>query len=211
MKQLHLAFLSFAILFSSGLKAAEAPGGKTYTGEAAKIKTQLETLFDASRNVNDAAPATKKTARQAIEDSMDWEQVAKECLGMKEWNKNTPANRNLYRDILQDVVVKTAYTRLDKFWDGATYQFTKIDVKGDKADVSAKYTVKGEHFSLDYYMLKKGATWKIYDVAFEDFRYSENIREQITAFLKDKGFPNLLDKLKKRREELTEVKAEKKG
>ncbi len=182
--------------------SAEAPGGKTYTGESFKIKTQLEALFDASRKVNDATGGTRATARKAIEDSMEWEQIAKDCLGTKEWNKTPAASRTQYVGLLKDVVVKTAYTRLDKFWDGASYQFTKIDVKGDKAQATAKYTVKGENFSLDYYLMKKGAAWEIYDVAFEDFRYSENIREQITAFLKDKGFPNLLEKLKKRKEEL---------
>jgi phospholipid transport system substrate-binding protein len=202
MKKLQLVTIALSFTLASVGFSAEAPGGKTYTGEAFKIKTQLETLFDSSRKVNDSTPATRSAARQAIENAMEWDQIAKDCLGTKEWNKTPAASRNQYVTLLREVVVKTAYTRLDKFWDGASYQFTKIDVKGEKAQATAKYTVKGEHFSLDYYLVKKGANWEIYDVAFEDFRYSENIREQITAFLKDKGFPNLLDKLKKRKEEL---------
>ncbi len=193
----------FVTVFHSSVFATETP---VFTGEAAKIQTQLASLFDSSKKVNDLAPATRKAARDAIENSMDWEQVAKDCLGNKEWSKNSAANRSAYRDLLREVVVKTAFTRLDTFWDGATYKFTKIDVSGDKAQVVAKYTVKGDTLTLDYFLTKKADAWRIYDIAFEDLRYSENIREQITAFLKGKGFSNLLAKLKQRRDELNETK-----
>lgn len=181
---------------------------KTFSGEAQKIQEQLEKLFDASKQVNASGPE-RKAARDKIENAMEWEQVAKDCLGLKEWNKTSAANRNTYRDLLRDVVVKTAFTRLDKFWDGAKYSFTDIKVTGNKAQATAKYVVKGDDFSLDYYLMKKGNGWTIYDIAFEEIRYSENIREQITSFLKDKGFPNLIDKLKKRRQELDEGKTAK--
>jgi ABC-type transporter MlaC component len=54
-------------------------------------------------------------------------------------------------------------------------------------------------------LIKKEGAWKIYDIAFEDIHYSENIREQIQAFLsenKAKGFANLLEKLRKKKSEL---------
>lgn len=197
MKTILISTLAFTFITSSTF--AET----SFTGEAAKIKGQMEVLFDASRKVN-AKGAEQKTARAKIEDAMDWEQIAKDCLGNKEWAKNSASNRNAYRDLLKDVVMRTAFTRLDTFWDGATYHFTKIDVKGGKAVATAEYTVKGDTLTLDYFIAKKGSTWSIYDIAFEDIRYSENIREQITAFLKEKGFPNLLAKLKKRRDELAE-------
>ena len=44
----------------------------------------------------------------------------------------------------------------------------------------------------------------IYDISYEDIRYSTNISEQIDAFLKDGNFATLLEKLRKRRDELIE-------
>ncbi len=184
--------------------AAKEPAGPVYTGEAAKLKDYLEVLFDASRKINSANDAERKSARGKIEASMDWQEVAKDGLGPKEWTKTSAANRKLYQDLLQEVIVKTAYTRLDTFWEGAKYHFSKIDIKGNKAQATAIYDVKGEKFTLDYYLLKNGGKWLIYDIAFEDIRYSENIREQIKAFLKEKGFSSLLAKLKKRRDDLND-------
>ncbi len=191
----------FLFLFISALQLNPAFGETEFTGEAAKIKEQMEVLFDASRKVNAKGPE-KSAAREKIEHAMDWDQVSKDCLGEKEWAKTSASNRAQYRDLLKDVIVRTAFTRLDTFWDGATYKFTKIEPKGNKAVATAEYSVKGDSLTLEYFLSKKGATWSIYDISFEDIRYSENIREQITAFLKEKGFSNLLAKLKKRRDEL---------
>jgi ABC-type transporter MlaC component len=168
----------------------------------------MVSLFDASKKVNVKGPEGK-AARAKIEGAMDWDRVAKDCLGPAEWKKASEGNRKSYRDLLKEVIVKTAFTRLDTFWEGATYTFTKIDPNSEP-QISAKYSVKGEELTLDYYISKKGSSYSIYDIAFEDIRYSENIREQITAFLKEKGFSNLIAKLKKRRDELDEAEAAKK-
>lgn len=190
------------------LIAAEGAPEATFSGEALRIKEQLVELFDASRKVNGSA-AEKKVSREKIEAAMDWEQVAKDCLGAAEWKKASASNRSTYQELLKDVVVKTAFTRLDTFWDGASYQFTKIDVKGARAKAAVTYKVKAETFELEYSLLKRGKQWAVYDIAFEGMLYSENIREQITAFLKEKGFASLIDKLKKRREELDASNAKK--
>ncbi len=208
MKSLRIVLIG--VLFSLNAFAAETP--KTFTGEAAKVQTHLELLFSASKEVNSEDPAKRAAARKQIQESMDWERVGKDCLGTAEWNKIPAKNRQAYLDLLQDVIVKTAYTRLDTFWDGAKYDFTKMDIKGNNLHSTAVYTVKDDSFTLDYFLTKKGGKWLIYDVAFEDIRYSENIREQIRAFLKEKGFPNLLAKLKERRDKLdAESKTSKKG
>jgi phospholipid transport system substrate-binding protein len=190
-----------SLLASVFLLAVEGAPDAVFSGEALRIKEQLVELFDASRKVN-GSPADKKASREKIEAAMDWEQVAKDCLGPVEWKKASASNRATYQDLLRDVVVKTAFTRLDTFWDGASYQFTKIDVKGSRAKASVTYKVKAETFELEYSLLRRGKQWAVYDIAFEGMLYSENIREQITAFLKEKGFASLIDKLKKRREEL---------
>ena len=188
--------------------AAESPA---FTGESAKLKTYLEGLFDASSKVNLPDAGARKAARDKIDTAMDWEQVAKDCLGGGDWAKASAVNRKTYQDLLRDVILKTSFTRLDTFWNGATYKFTKIDVKGNKAQATAVYTVKDDNFTLDYYLQKKGDEWKIYDIAFEDIRYSENIQEQIKSFLKEKGFTSLIAKLKKRRDELDESAKTKKS
>jgi ABC-type transporter MlaC component len=169
-----------------------------------EVTDKLEELFQASRKVN-APGDEKQKARTLIENSMDWEKIAQLCLGSKQAKKNAGKNLDSFKNLLKEVVIKTAYTRLDKFWDGNTkYQFENIELKGNTAKVPTKFFVKGEPAMLEYFLSKKGDQWLIYDISYEEIRYSTNISEQIDAFLKEGNFASLLDKLKKRRDELVE-------
>lgn len=177
-------------------------GDKAYTGDALKIKNRMDGLFEASKKVNAKGPEKAKS-RGAIEGAMDWDRVAEVCLGSGRWKTESASNKSQFRNLLKDVIVRTAFTRMDKFWaDGTTYDLSKIDVKAGGANVVSKFNVKNDSFALEYFMNKKAGEWLIWDISYEGERYSVNINEQIDAFLKEKGFANLLEKLRKRKADL---------
>ncbi len=176
--------------------------------EAVAIKTKMEKLFEASKSVNGTG---KDTARKQIEGAMDWEKIASSCLGPPQWKKLAAKDRHEFQSLLKEVIVKTAYTRMDTFWDKTTYTFNKIDIKSGDAHVVSKFNASGDILTLDYYLAKKGGEWLVYDISYEDNRYSTNINEQLTAFLREKSFAQLLNNLKKRRDELASGKPAKKN
>jgi ABC-type transporter MlaC component len=171
------------------------------SAEGDSLKKQLEAWFEFSKKVN--LPDQKVKARTEIESALDWEGIATLCLGEKNTKKYQGKNFSEFKSLLKEVVSKTAFSRMDKFWEkGTIAEIDKIEIQNSKAHASAKFKSQGEIFSLDYYLTKKANRWVIDDVAFEDMKYSVNIREQIDAFLKEKSFGDLLAKLKKRRDEL---------
>jgi ABC-type transporter MlaC component len=183
---------------------APSPAKSVEGGEkgAQSVKGRLEELFAVSHKVN--APGNESTrARGEIDSAMDWELIAEKCLGSANWKKLPSAKRAEFRNLLREVVEKTAYGRLDKFWEGGTtYSFEKVDVNGNNAHVVAKFMSKGKPFRLEYFLNHKSGKWLIHDIEFERVRYSENINEQIEAFLREKSFNDLLGQLRKRRDEL---------
>jgi len=181
---------------------AEAPAGTeaTLTPEQEKIWSEMKALFEASKLVNSAKAAEKAQARAKIESALDWDKVAADCLG-KANVKKAGAKYGAFKNLLKEVMLKTAYSRMDKFWDGATYKLNKIDQKGGTAVLKAEFDVKSEPIYLEYFFNKK-SKWLISDISYEDMRYSVNINEQLDSFLKENPFPALLDKLKKRSAEL---------
>jgi ABC-type transporter MlaC component len=212
MKIFSLAVLLLSLVWVSPLRADEAApakpaAAKAESPEAAKLRENIVELFETSKKVGSTEPAERKKARDRVEKSLDWDRIAKDCLGPKRWGAQSAKNRKEFRDLLQDVVVRTAFSRLDKFWkDTQGYTIEKVDVKGSNAHVASKFIVDNEDFLLEYYMSKAGGNWMIYDIAYEDLKYSENISEQIIAFMKDNQFSTLLDKLRKRRDELKDEK-----
>ena len=169
--------------------------------EKEALKQQLEKLFESSKKVN--TPGEKEKSRREIEGAIDWEGIARLCLGDKNTKKYQGKNFSDFRDLLRQVISKTAFSRMDKFWSGGTKAaIDKVEVTGTQAHLGAKFNSNNETFALDYYLDKKGGRWFIVDVAYEDLKYSVNIKEQIDAFLKEKSFNDLLGKLRKKRDEL---------
>ncbi len=182
--------------------AKEAAPAPEFTGDQLAIQKRMDGLFEASKKVN-LASAEKAKAREQIEKAMDWDRVVQACLGASLYKKHAGASTNEFKKLLKEVIVKTAFSRLDKFWaDGTTYKLSKIDITGTTAHVVSNFYVKGDVFALDYYLLKKGGDWYVWDISYENERYSVNINEQLDAFLKERKFSELLVKLKKRIEEL---------
>jgi len=168
-----------------------------------KLKSEIVALFDASRNVNGDG---SQAARRKIEASMDWDRVARDCLGPAEARRRAGKDFAAFRDLLKQVVTGTAYSRMESFWKDTTYEIDLVEIKGAEGHVRSKFTVKSEPFSLDYYLSRRGERWLIHDVAFEELRYSSNINEQIVAYLTEKSFTQLLASLRKRRDELASGK-----
>jgi ABC-type transporter MlaC component len=177
---------------------------ETASDPSAELKSRMEELFDTSKKVN--APGGEGVkARENIRGAMDWDRIAQDAIGHGTWKKQPAKRQTEFKMLLREVVEKTAYSRLDKFWtNGTTYKFQKIDFSGGDAHVPARFLVSGKGFTIDYYLAEKGKKWLIHDIAYEGLRYSENIHEQINAFLKEKPFAQLLEKLRKRRDELSE-------
>jgi ABC-type transporter MlaC component len=195
------------LMLAATLGVAVQGGAADTAGEnpdVASAKAWLEKLFDSSKKVNGPE---QKAARAHIEAALDWDEVARTCLGEAEWKRQSAKNRNEFRNLLKEVIVRTAFSRMDKFWDGAEYTWEKVTVTGNKATARAKFVLKEDAYVLDYYLEKvRGGGWRITDIAFEDLRYSVNINEQLNAFLKEKSFSQLLANLRKRRDELASGK-----
>ena len=191
---------------SKAAPTASAPAASVkpprLSGKAGEVQTYVESLFETSKGVNSTDAAEKNKARAKIETAVDWEAISHECLGKANWKKASAANRAEFEKLLKDVILRTAYSRLDKFWTGTTYSVPKVDLTGSSAHVPAKFVADGEEMSLDYYFREKKHKWLLYDISFEGTRYSSNISEQIDSFLAQGNFKQLIEKLKKRREEL---------
>lgn len=187
----------------------ETKSAGALSADQTAIQTYLSELFEASKNANSQGKE-KEAARGRIESSVDWNKIAEMCMGgAKPWNAQSPKNREEFSKLLREIIALTAYSRMSDFWKDTSYSFQKIEVKGSVAEVAAKFRSKKEDYILSYFLHRVGKGWRIYDLAFEDLKYSENIHEQIDAFLKEKSFAQLLDKLRKRKSDL--VEDEKKG
>lgn len=195
-------FLLLSFFIFADAKKTEA----TFTGESLVVKTWLDDLFKTSQKVN-TPKSDKNPNRVKILAALDWERIAKDCLGKKQWEKQVK-KRDEFQSLLKDVIGNTAWGRLEEFWKNTNYQFKKIQIKGTDGVVDAQFVSGSDIVALTYFITKKGTRWYVYDISLEDLRYSEDIKEKLESFLSEKSFDELLKSLRKR---LTDLKQDSKS
>lgn len=199
---LFFFLVSGAVLADTGSKKKKAAKPQ-FKGPAAVLEKHMQELFEHSKKVNKPKSAKNK-ARKKIETSVDWQKISRICLGNAQLKKQSRKDVKKFEDYLHEIISLTAFSKMDSFWKGTTYKLESIDIKKQEALVAARFFVEDDDYELKYYLYKKGKSWLLYDLAYEDIRYSTNINEQIVFFLKDNTFADLLKKLEKRRAELKE-------
>jgi ABC-type transporter MlaC component len=181
---------------------------KKFTGESLKIKQRLEKLFEYTKTVDTTQKGHKRNRRK-IEAAVDWNKIAIMCLGRAQWKKTKLSNRNEYASLLREIISLSAYSRMLDFWQGAKYEFHKIQINSNIARVIVLFSKNdnegnGDEYTFDYYLEKKKGQWFLYDLAYEELKYSETINDQIETFLEENSFAELLKRLHKRPDEVSE-------
>jgi len=166
------------------------------------VKTDVNKVLDAMRN-----PALKgegglkekqEKIREAAGNLFDFVELSKRTLGAT-WNSFTPDQRkefvSLYRSVLEDAYIDkiTAYTN-------ETVSFIKeISLSETTSEVDSIVAAKGGDIPINYRVIKRGSTWKVYDVVIEGVSLIGNYRSQFREILGNNPPEVLLERLRKKR------------
>lgn len=202
-------------LFScfSVLKGAEPPPNATNpTPQMSEIeKTLRKTLEDLFETSKDLGKNPEK--RQAFEQNFDWSRVSDACLASPAVKKQhlDPKSRERFQTLIRQLVAATAYNNMDRLWSKTTgYKIDKVTEQGNEVIINVVFgTSSGRKFKVDYFFYKKDGKWWIYDIANDDIKYTDLIREQVESFLEtENSFQKLLRHLEKRLKEVSSKRAQ---
>jgi phospholipid transport system substrate-binding protein len=73
--------------------------------------------------------------------------------------------------------------------------------RDNKAFVQTDVTYKGDTFGLDYKLIDRSGTWKVYDVIIENIGLVANYRNEFAGIMRKEKFSGLLSKLEKKVDE----------
>ena len=77
-------------------------------------------------------------------------------------------------------------------------EIKNTQVKDPKALVKTIVNYKGDTFPLDYRMLNRDGSWKVYDVVIENIGLVSNYRNEFAGIIRKKKFSGLMEMLKKK-------------
>ena len=181
-----LIFASLLILGASGV--AHASPIKQLKAAQAKLNSL------AMKNASD--PVLKVQVNRLL----DYDQLAQNVLRLH-WGKLTPAQKKEFRDSFRALLEKNYIKGIRK---NAKYTivYKRESVSGGSAQVETQVNTvrKGRprEVAIVYKMRRFRGRWVVNDVITDDVSMERNYRKSFNRIIKDKGFDELIRKLKKK-------------
>ncbi len=188
------AFLFGSLLVSS----ANADGKPLPEGTASPIKEIRATLDDVLKVV-EAHPGKAQDAirreklREVINPRFDFREMSQRSLGAN-WQAGTPEQQKQFVDTFSDLLAKTYLAKIELIKKD-TVTIEKEDVDFPKALVKTTIFYNEDKFPLDYKLINRGGTWKVYDVVVENIGLVANYRNEFAGIIRKDGFDGLLKQL----------------
>ena len=191
-------------LMSHG-KAAEA--GEPQELIRRTLTDVLAVLSDDTLKAPEQRQERLKRIAQVVSPSFDFKEMARRSLGQN-WHRLTPAQQEEFVQLfspmlLQSLVKRIAYratTSAEGYGsvpNAIQYQRETIDPDGD-ASVQTAMTYAQEQTTEDveYLLLRRDGTWKVYDVVVEGASMVTNYRTQFAQILRQESYADLIQRLK---------------
>jgi phospholipid transport system substrate-binding protein len=170
-------------------------------GPLATIKQkngEADRLLKAKTEPKSPADKKRKDELKAIAASLlDYNELAKRSLGA-EWEKLSKTQQNEFISTLRDLTERNYLKRVESYQ--VVYRGEKVS--GESATVETGVKVKTEGKTSDveviYHMHHVGEHWLVYDIVTDEVSLVTNYRSQFTKIIHEKGYAELIRKMKKR-------------
>jgi phospholipid transport system substrate-binding protein len=199
------AFATLAIaLILNGLTPTHALAD---TGNSPMAVTQ--TMVNRALQImgNKATPVRqrRRDLREAIENEFDFTEMSRSALGYH-WRNLSPDERGQFTRLFTSFIEDAYLTKIQDYsgqrvrFEGQTplgqgYMQINTDiVQPDKSPIE-----------VNYLLLQKGDTWKIYDVTVDAISIIANYRNQFNRVINEKGFGQLMADLRAKQQELASL------
>jgi phospholipid transport system substrate-binding protein len=193
-KQVWLC-LTMAALLLCGLEAVPALAQTAGAGAAGPRDTitrtidQLVAIVEANPGDQNQEQRRKKM-REAITPRFDFQEMAQLSLG-PQWAKITPEERTEFVNIFSELLAKTYLNRIGSIQRGMVKK-----LKEPKALVRTTVDYKGDVFPLDYKLINRDGSWKVYDVIIENIGLVVNYRNEFAGIIRKEQFSGLMQRLR---------------
>jgi len=163
----------------------------------ADIAKTLSVLQDPALQGEEKRELRNDRIRATVEQVFDFEEVSKRSLG-RYWRDRTGAEKDefvrLFTALLEDSYLDRLYEHRD-----AKVLYTDEIARDGKVEVrTIVITAKGTEVPINYRLMKKGRTWKAYDMVIEGVSLMSTYRTQFNQKIQSSSYEALVDELREK-------------
>lgn len=197
MKCIPLAFLCLSLITAGPVFAQGGPTEvvKKTVDEVVRIVSDKE--MKKPQNENRRRQALKK----AIGAVFDYGEMAQRSMA-RHWRERSAAEKKEFVTLFE-TLLENSYANKIESYNQERIVYLQERIEGEYAEVRSKViTPKRDEFSLDYRLMNKGGRWMAYDVVIEGVSLVSNYRTQFNRIITEKGYGELVRKLREKSEEI---------
>lgn len=142
----------------------------------------------------------RKLIEEAIGNRFDYEELSKRALAAQ-WNKLDDDKRKEFVELFKELL-SDAYADRIEGYSGEQVHYLKERIEGSYAEVQTKIVSSKVDLPADYRLFNKAGKWRVYDVVVDGVSLVKNYRAQFERTLKTSSYPELVNKLRNKSEEL---------
>jgi phospholipid transport system substrate-binding protein len=147
------------------------------------------------------ADERRQKIRAVANEVFDWQETGKRALA-RHWQGRSPQEREEFSKLFADLLERSYVGKIEAY-SGEKILYGEETLDGDQATVRTKLQTKsGTQVPIDYHMQKVEERWRVYDVKIENVGLVANYRSQFNRIIQQSGYPDLLQRLKTKQEEL---------
>ncbi|MBA4416892.1 MAG: toluene tolerance protein [Syntrophus sp. (in: bacteria)] len=165
------------------------------------VKTNVNGVLDVLRDPKLQGEAGKQVKEQRVQAAahklFDYVELSKRTLGLN-WNKFSPEQRKEFVDLYR-TILKNAYVDKITAYTNEQVNFTKeVSLSETTVEVQSTIVSKGGETPINYRVMKKENSWKVYDVVIEGVSLISNYRTQFREILGNNPPEKLIETLRKK-------------
>ena len=186
--------LSMALLGPATARAQDTAMGVTQT----MVNNALKIMANKSLPVQQR----RRELREGIENDFDFTEMSRSALGYN-WRNITPEQRSNFTKLFT-AFIEDAYLSKIQDYSGQQVQFQgQTSLGAGYTQINTAIVQPGKNpILVNYLLLQKDGSWKIYDVTVDAISIIANYRNQFNRVINEKGFPQLMADLQAKQQEL---------
>lgn len=149
----------------------------------------------------------RKLLEKVIGARFDYREMAKRTLPTK-WKTLTEAEQKEFVDLFQSFL-SASYADKIEGYSGEQVQYLFERLEGDYAEVRTKIVSEKIEIPIDYRLIGRTGDWFVYDVIADGVSLVRNYRGQFDKIIRESGYPDLVEELRKKSKEAKPPKPKK--
>jgi phospholipid transport system substrate-binding protein len=149
----------------------------------------------------------RKLLEKVIAARFDYREMAKRTLPTR-WKTLTEAEQKEFVELFQSFL-SASYADKIEGYAGEQVRYLAERREGDYAEVRTKLTSEKTEIPIDYRLMSKSDDWFVYDVIADGVSLVKNYRSQFDKIIRESGYPQLVEDLRKKSKEAKPPKPKK--